>query len=222
MKGKFIGLWLRDLSIRFLSKELDHFNSVVFIFQSIIRILVGIILIIITLNIKWHSQLSHWILLEVLWTLSPVRVLVFLGFPSLKNLYQIESFFDNNINLKVIGHQWYWEYSIPELSIISDCYPLRKASLYRIGESDTLILPFICKIRRLITSQDVIHSWCLPSLGFKVDACPGRLNYFMLRSLVRRFIIGQCSELCGTYHSWIPIKLEFTSVGLFIFNLKIT
>jgi len=191
----------------------------VLILELIVSILVGGILFIIVSN-KWPLQFSHWIILELVWTVRPVRVLVFLGFPSLKNLYQIEIYYFNNINLKVTGHQWYWEYSIPELKVTQDCYPLNKALLYRIGETERLVLPYKCGIRRLITSQDVIHSWSLPSLGFKLDACPGRLNYFIINRLNRGFIIGQCSELCGAYHSWIPIKLEFTRISLFISYYK--
>lgn len=185
-----------------------------------IRLMVGGILLAILSNISWYAELSHWIVLELLWTLAPVVVLVFLGFPSLKALYTIENYSFNNISLKILGHQWYWEYSMPELRFRMDCYPRKEAILYRIGETDTLILPFMCKVRRLISSQDVIHSWCLPSLGFKLDACPGRLNYFMLNSLNCSFIIGQCSELCGAYHSWIPIKVEFTCATLFSSFLK--
>lgn len=202
-----------------ITKSLDQFNRLTIITEILVALSVGGFLTIIVCN-KWLAQFHHWTLLEIVWTVSPIVVLVLLGFPSLKNLYIIESRVFNILNLKVLGHQWYWEYSIPEVKFNIDCYPLIKSSLYRMGETETLVLPFLCKIRALITSQDVIHSWCLPSLGFKLDACPGRLNYFIFRSCSPSFIVGQCSELCGTFHSWMPIKLEFTSRNLFLIYLK--
>lgn len=185
--------------------------------------MVGGSLIVVAFNKTWNTQFNHSIFLELLWTLLPIIALILLGFPSLKALYMSERFLSKNtLGLKVLGHQWYWEYRIPEFIINFNCYLSTRPLLYRFGETDLLVLPFSCLIRRLISSHDVLHSWCLPSLGFKIDACPGRLNYFIIRSSTPSSIIGQCSELCGAYHSWIPIQLEFTSVRLFTNYLKLT
>lgn len=217
-----MGVWLVDLRGNVLTKNCDQFNSLVIIVEILIVLLVFGLLILVNSNYNWRLRFTHWVSLELLWTITPIIILVVLAFPSLKNLYSSELFLGkNNLNLKIIGHQWYWEYSMPELNITLDCYPNNKRTLYRIGESELLILPFKCSIRSLITSQDVIHSWCLPSIGFKLDACPGRLNYFMINSNCLSFIVGQCSELCGAYHSWIPIQVEFTSSLLFSEYLKL-
>lgn len=209
-----------DLSGQILNILVQDYNNIVIIIELFICLLVRVGLLIIFTNKLWVTQFTHWVVLELLWTITPIIVLVLLGLPSLKILYLTEAWPETNLNLKVLGHQWYWEYRIPQLGVNFDCYPLLKRSFYRLGETESLILPLNCTIRRLTTSQDVIHSWCLPSLGFKVDACPGRLNYFNFRSYALLFAIGQCSELCGAYHSWIPIKLEFTRIRLFISYLK--
>lgn len=189
--------------------------------QRVIICLVTRIIIIRILRSHWIRQFTHWVILEIFWTIIPIGVLIILALPSLKNLYISEFFLTNNkLNLKILGHQWYWEYRLTELSFNKDCYPLNKADLYRIGEADLLRLPFNCSVRSLISSQDVIHSWSLPSIGFKVDACPGRLNYFVFFSHCNGVIIGQCSELCGAYHSWIPIYVETTRINIFLNWLK--
>lgn len=136
-------------------------------------------------------------------------------------LYNIEIFnFSRNLALKVIGNQWYWEYSYPEFLIQVPRYPFQMSEHFRLGECDLLVLPFRVKVRALISSNDVLHSWALPSLGFKLDACPGRLNFIIFLTQLPGIHIGQCRELCGSLHSWMPIIVEFTSVALFIEWLK--
>ncbi len=170
----------------------------------------------------WFQNFKHWIILETIWTVTPVFVLLLLGFPSIKIVYSIElTNFFSNLTLKIIGFQWYWNYRFPEYEIQFDRYPKIISELFRLGESDLLVLPILVNIRFLISSNDVIHSWTLPSLSIKIDAIPGRLN--LLRSQIS-FIgkhIGQCSELCGNYHSWIPIYVERTSIKIFTEWIKV-
>lgn len=171
---------------------------------------------------KWFQNLKHWIFLELIWTITPVLILLLLGLPSIKILYRRElSNFSRSINIKVIGHQWYWEYSFPEFMVSFNSYPKMLINIFRLGERDVLIVPFKRRIRILLSSEDVIHAWAIPSANLKIDATPGRLNFMNLYFYLGGKHIGQCSELCGNYHSWIPIYLEVTSSGLFREWLKV-
>lgn len=202
--------------------NIDIYNDFVIFIELIIgtRTLVFIIARFISNN--WIQTVSHWIALELIWTLFPALILIFLGVPSLKMLYIIEIFnFSSYLSLKVVGHQWYWEYNFSEFIINLISYPKLFTTYFRIGEAINLILPINCKIRVLVTSYDVIHSWSLPSIGLKIDACPGRLNFFIIIANQPGVYIGQCRELCGRYHSWIPILLEITSIAIYFEWVKI-
>lgn len=181
-----------------------------------IALRVFILIITILLN-KWYQQLNHWIMLELLWTVFPVLILIILGCPSLKLLYLQELFqFSNLLSLKISGFQWYWEYDFLEWNLSYKRFSKLVRRFFRIGEADKIILPIKTNLRILITSNDVIHAWALPSLGIKVDANPGRLNFVNIIISNPRVFIGQCSELCGNFHSWIPIFLEFIRLSLFL------
>jgi len=202
--------------LNFLSWQLSRFNDLLLFTEIIISFIVLVFLVIRFNNKLWSQKLNHWRILEFIWTLLPVFVLMFLGYPSLKILYFTEAFnYSSSLSLKIIGHQWYWEYDFPEFIINLMRYPKIEAKNFRLAEREVLILPFNCNIRRMVTSQDVLHSWTLPSIGLKIDACPGRLNFFIIISKFPGAFIGQCSELCGVYHSWIPIFVEFNSFLLF-------
>jgi len=155
--------------------------------------------------------------LEFIWTLFPLLILVFIVMPSIKILYLIE---ENNysFSLKVTGHQWYWSYEYPEFDLEFDSYIAQnRFSLFRLLDVDNRVsLPNSRKLRFIISSEDVIHSWAIPSLGLKMDAIPGRLNY--LTSIFKHYglFFGQCSEICGTNHRFIPISLEITNLKTFL------
>ena len=156
------------------------------------------------------------------WTIIPAVVLVLIAIPSLQILYAIE---ENNtpiITLKVIGHQWYWTY---EFINLDDCrverYIVPESILcegdYRLLEVDSrLSLPTIVIRRVLVSSADVLHSWTIPSLGVKADATPGRLNQLNIIAINSGVMYGQCSEICGTNHRFIPIVVEFISKPIFM------
>lgn len=172
-----------------------------------------------------NKFLSRFILeaqvIELVWTIIPAIVLLFLAFPSLYLLYTIDELLNPSITFKAIGHQWYWRYEYSDLIDLNfDSYILPDTSLnigeFRLLEVDyRLILPVNLNIRAIITAADVIHAWTIPRLGVKVDAIPGRLNqlgFFCLRSGV---YYGQCSEICGANHSFIPISLEMVPFNIF-------
>ena len=144
--------------------------------------------------------------IEVFWTLTPALILWFIGLPSIKTLFLSEDLIFPLLTFKAIGHQWYWRYEYTDTKEIQfDSFIENNSNLRLLEVNNHLILPCKIPIRSLITSEDVIHSWTIPRIGIKADAIPGRLNQLSL--LINRpgVIVGQCSELCGAGHSFIPI-----------------
>lgn len=159
---------------------------------------------------------------ETIWTILPAIVLVFLALPSLRLLYLTDELREPSITVKAVGHQWYWRYEYSDFPLVEfDSYIVPSSDLImgepRLLETDNrVVLPINLEIRLLITAADVIHSWTIPSAGVKVDAVPGRLN--QLGFSIRRpgVFYGQCSEICGTNHSFIPIAIESVDTKSFI------
>lgn len=160
--------------------------------------------------------------IETVWTILPAILLLFLALPSLRLLYLTDEINSPSVTIKAIGHQWYWRYEYSDFPNIQfDSYILPTSELrtgeFRILEVDNrVVIPIQLEIRILITAADVIHSWTIPSLGVKIDAIPGRLN--QLGFTVRRpgVYYGQCSEICGANHSFIPIAIEVVDTKSFI------
>jgi cytochrome c oxidase subunit 2 len=189
--------------------------------QLCIILMVGLTLIMSIMLPYFYQAQSEWLVLEVVWTILPAIILIYLGLPSLELLYSSEAIFVRpSLVVKIIGHQWYWEYAIPELGVCFDRFTERRDFLRLSDVGDRLVLPLITNIQLLITSHDVIHSFALPRLALKADANPGRLNSIAVHSLLPGVYVGQCSELCGALHSNISIVLEFTSIALFIEYMK--
>lgn len=170
-------------------------------------------------NVKFTSN----DILEIIWTIIPTIILIFLSIPSFHLLYAAEDSVDPEYTFKVIGHQWYWTYEV------SDCYTYRTKpetetyqfdsymipsdeltiGFYRLLDTDyRLIIPIDTPIRILVTSADVLHSWSIPSLGIKIDACPGRLNEIFTILKRTGVFYGQCSEICGINHAFMPIVIK--------------
>lgn len=166
--------------------------------------------------------------LETLWTIAPAIVLIILAVPSIKILYILDEISDPLVTIKTIGHQWYWSYQYSDLNKVEfDSYILPTEELklgdYRLLEVDNrLFVPFNKDIRIIISSSDVIHSWTIPSLGIKVDAIPGRLNQVAINILFPRVLYGQCSEICGANHRFIPICIEAIRTNDFILKLVLS
>lgn len=164
--------------------------------------------------------------IELIWTILPAIILIFIALPSLKILYMIEETNKPIITIKAIGHQWFWSYEYSDFKKIEfDSYIKPTTDLedneFRLLETDNrLVLPYNTQTRILITSSDVIHSWTIPSLGIKVDASPGRINQGNI--LINRpgLFYGQCSEICGANHRFIPIVLERININRFLNWLK--
>lgn len=171
-----------------------------------------------------NKKFTHSTSLEIVWTLTPAFLLLFLAGPSFALLYSIDEVVYPQITVKVIGHQWYWSYEysghshyVTEKNLNFDSYMLSQEDItvggLRLLEVDSrLKLPTQTHIRVLITSADVLHSWAVPSLGVKIDACPGRLNMVSLYIERPGVFYGQCSEICGVNHGFMPIVVEAVAV----------
>lgn len=151
--------------------------------------------------------------LEVVWTFLPGIILVLIAFPSLRLLYLSEEREIQPIILKTMGHQWYWSYEYRDFKSIefdSFMLPLQESNnQYRLLDTDNhTVIPSQTPIQLFISSTDVLHSWTIPSLGVKADSTPGRLNIINLICSKSIVIYGQCSEICGTNHSFIPIVID--------------
>lgn len=173
----------------------------------------------------------HGTTIEIIWTIIPAVVLMFIAIPSFALLYSIDEIIDPSLTIKIIGHQWYWsyEYGLNDPYSIDSNEDIMAFDSYMIPESDLtkgalrlletdrrLVLPEKTHIRCIITSTDVLHSWAVPSFGIKVDACPGRLNQASLYIKRSGVFYGQCSEICGINHGFMPIVVEVTSQDKFI------
>lgn len=188
---------------------------------TLITILVGSsILFIFFFKISNRFLLQEQII-EIIWTTCPVFILFIIALPSLKTLYLLDDPFNPSLTIKAIGHQWYWSYEysdFPDLTFDSYIIPRDDSSLFaRLLETDnSVVLPMNTQIRVITTGADVIHSWTVPALGVKADAIPGRLNQIIFSINRPGIYFGQCSEICGSNHSFIPIKIESVPIGVFV------
>lgn len=178
------------------------------------------------LSIMTNSYTNRYLIeaqgIETIWTILPAIILLFLALPSLRLLYLTDELSQPGITLKAIGHQWYWRYEYSDfINVEMDSYITPLSDLlpgeFRLLEVDNrVVLPMHIEIRVLVTAADVIHSWTVPSLGVKVDAIPGRLNQLGFTIRQPGVFYGQCSEICGANHSFIPIAIESVNLKSFI------
>jgi len=167
------------------------------------------------------NRVQHGTRLEIIWTVTPAIILMFVAVPSFALLYSVDEIIDPEMTLKAVGHQWYWSYEYSDYNHLTeensginfDSYLVADDDLekgqFRLLEVDNrIVLPINTHIRVLITAADVLHSWAVPSFGVKVDACPGRLNQTTMFIKKPGVFYGQCSELCGTNHGFMPICVE--------------
>nr|YP_003541002.1 cytochrome c oxidase subunit II [Hypsiglena torquata]ACD77465.1 cytochrome c oxidase subunit II [Hypsiglena torquata] len=152
--------------------------------------------------------------LEAAWTAAPIMILILTALPSVRSLYLMEEVFDPYLTIKATGHQWYWNYEYSDnVQMSFDSYMIQTKDLQngspRLLEVDNrMVMPAGLQARVVVTAEDVLHSWAIPSLGVKVDAVPGRLNQIPLTTSRVGVFFGQCSEICGANHSFMPIAME--------------
>lgn len=164
--------------------------------------------------------------LELFWTIVPTFVLIFIGIPSIRLLYLLDEVYTPAITIKTIGHQWYWSYEYSDfINIEFDSYLINNNKIdnaFRLLDVDNRTsIPVNSQIRVLISAADVLHSWTVPRLGVKADAIPGRLNQVNFNCNRPGLFYGQCSEICGANHRFIPICIESISPNIFIKWIKI-
>lgn len=206
----FWGQYGLQNALRVTIEQIIYFHDYLIIVIIIIMCIVGYFLVFVLFSKTYSSSIVADHLVERLWTILPIVVLIFLVYPSIYLLYLIdERRIEFLCTLKVIGHQWYWRYKIDGLfSLDIDSYIDRERKVRLIDVDNRVVVPVQEHIRALITSRDVLHSWALPSLGVKIDAIPGRLNQFVFIVILNSIIHGQCREICGVNHSFIPIVIE--------------
>lgn len=206
----FWGAYSLQDALRITMEQIVYFHDYIILVITIILCIVGYFLIFVLFTKIYSSSVVADHLVERVWTILPIVVLIFLVYPSIYLLYLIdERRVEFLCTLKVIGHQWYWSYKMDGLfNLDIDSYIDADRAVRLMDVDNRVIIPAQEHIRALITSSDVLHSWALPSLGLKIDAIPGRLNQFVFMVMVNSIIHGQCSEICGVNHSFIPIVLE--------------
>ena len=173
---------------------------------------------------KVFYNFRHQTLLETVWTIAPALILLAIAIPSFALLYSMDEVIDPSMTVKCVGHQWYWSYEYSDYNLKNgksdelnfDSYMIIEEDLevgqLRLLEVDNrLVLPIQTHIRVIITAADVLHCWTIPSFGIKLDACPGRLNQTSLFIKRPGVFYGQCSEICGINHGFMPIVVEAVS-----------
>nr|AFV07505.1 cytochrome oxidase subunit II [Nycterophilia parnelli] len=205
-----------------LMEQLIFFHDHSLMILIMITTLVSYMMSTLFFNKLINRNLLHGQTIEIIWTILPAIILLFIAFPSLRLLYLLDEINEPMITLKTIGHQWYWKYEYSDFNNVEfDSYmiPSNELSLnsFRLLDVDNrVVLPMNTQIRMLVTAADVIHSWTIPSLGVKIDATPGRLNQISFMINRPGLFFGQCSEICGANHSFMPIVIESIPLKYFI------
>ena len=202
-----------------LMERVTSFHNMLMVIITLICILVLALLLYVGFRFRADrnatpSRRTHNTLLEVVWTAVPVLILVIIAIPSFRLLYYADVIPDTDMTIKAIGRQWYWSYEYPDHDNFTfDAFMIPEAELepgmQRLLETDNrVVLPANTNIRVQVTASDVLHSWAMPSLGVKIDAVPGRLNEIWIHINEPGVYYGQCSELCGVMHGFMPITIE--------------
>nr|AFO38077.1 cytochrome oxidase subunit II [Hoplobatrachus rugulosus] len=218
-------LGLQD-AISPIMEELIHFHDHAFMAVLMISTLVLYIISSLMMTKLSNTNTIDAQEIEMIWTIMPAVILIIIALPSLRILYLMDELSAPDMTVKTIGHQWYWSYEYSDFSDLGfDSYMIPPADLtpgqFRLLEVDNrMVTPAGTVIRTLITAEDVLHSWAVPTLGVKTDAIPGRLNQAAFITAHPGVFYGQCSEICGANHSFMPIVVEALPISSFLLWLK--
>lgn len=163
------------------------------------------------------TKTTHNTLLEVVWTVVPVLILVWIAIPSFRLLYFEDIVPKADMTLKAIGHQWYWSYQYPDHgnfefdSVMVPDEEIKPGQLRLLEVDNRIVVPVNTTVRVIVTADQVLHAWAVPSFGVKIDAVPGRLNETWFKAEREGTYYGQCSELCGANHGFMPIAVKVVS-----------
>ncbi len=206
--------------------QVQDFNTTI----SVVIVLINWFVILLLVYVMWRfnakrnptpSKTTHNTLIEVVWTMAPIMILIIIAVPSFRLLYFQDRAVDAEMTIKAIGNQWYWTYEYPDhggftfdaLMIPDD--EIGPGQVRLLETDNRIVVPVDTSIRLLVTADDVIHAWTIPAFGIKVDAVPGRLNETWFRIEREGVYYGQCSELCGRLHGFMPIAVEAVSKQAF-------
>nr|YP_007025088.1 cytochrome c oxidase subunit II [Nabis apicalis]AEI53331.1 cytochrome c oxidase subunit II [Nabis apicalis] len=205
-----------------LMEQLIFFHDHTMMILLMITVLVTYMMLSLFNNKYINRTLLEGQTMEFIWTIMPAITLVFIALPSLRILYLMDEINNPSITIKAIGHQWYWSYEYSDFKKIEfdsymKPYSLMNMEEFRLLDVDSrMVMPINSQIRILTTATDVIHSWTIPCLGVKIDATPGRLNQGSFTIKRPTIMFGQCSEICGANHSFMPIVMEAVNMNQFI------
>nr|QWC53548.1 cytochrome c oxidase subunit II [Liniparhomaloptera qiongzhongensis]UDN38808.1 cytochrome c oxidase subunit II [Erromyzon kalotaenia] len=195
-------------------EELLHFHDHALMIVFLISTLVLYIIVAMVSTKLTNKYILDSQEIEIVWTVLPAVILILIALPSLRILYLMDEINDPHLTIKAMGHQWYWSYEYTDYESLGfDSYMIPTQDLtpgqFRLLETDhRMVVPMESPIRVLVSAEDVLHSWAVPSLGVKMDAVPGRLNQTAFIASRPGVFYGQCSEICGANHSFMPIVVE--------------
>jgi cytochrome c oxidase subunit 2 len=246
MLNRFYLIGFQEASSPIMEGIIDLHNSItfylvlifVFVFWIFVAILMSFYVVVefpkdsADLNLRNFineaNDITHGTVIEIIWTIIPSLVLLLIAVPSFALLYAMDEVIEPAITLKAIGHQWYWSYEYSDFLTLEgsgdinfDSYMITEDDLlfgsFRLLEVDNyVVLPVDVHVRVIVTAGDVLHSWAIPALGAKVDAVPGRLNQLSIYAKREGVYYGQCSELCGVNHGFMPIVVKITTLNNFV------
>lgn len=205
-----------------LMRELNDFHNFLLIISTGIVLFVIFLLfyVVVRFNAKANpipANFTHNIAIEVLWTVIPIIILIIIAIPSFRLLREVEHSPPTDMTIKVVGSQWYWSYSYPDhgnfgfdSNVIQDA-DLKLGQLRLFEVDNRIVVPVGATIKFLVTAADVLHSFSVPSFGIKIDAVPGKINQTWVKVEKKGVFYGQCSELCGVKHGFMPIAVEVVS-----------
>lgn len=205
-----------------VAENIVSFHNFLLVLITVITLFVlGLLIaVIVKFNAKANpepSRTTHNTLIEVIWTVVPVLILIVVAIPSFRLLYLQRDFPDADMTIKATSSQWYWTYDYPDNGDISfDAVLKTREELvgdepYLLAADNAMVVPVNTTVRLIVTSNDVIHAWTIPSFGSKIDAIPGRLNETWFKATREGIYYGQCSELCGKDHAYMPIEVRVVS-----------
>nr|YP_010427098.1 cytochrome c oxidase subunit II [Eupatorus gracilicornis]USN89942.1 cytochrome c oxidase subunit 2 [Eupatorus gracilicornis] len=204
-----------------LMEQLTFFHNHALMILLMITVLVGYMMSTLFFNKYNNRFLLEGQTIEIIWTILPAITLIFIALPSLRLLYLLDEVNNPLVSIKAIGHQWYWSYEYGDFKNFEfDSYMIPSVAMpienFRLLDVDNrMIIPYNSQIRLMVTAADVIHSWTVPALSVKIDATPGRLNQISFLMNRTGLFFGQCSEICGANHSFMPIALESIPPSIF-------
>nr|AGJ84200.1 cytochrome c oxidase subunit II [Pachypappa sp. 23211] len=207
-----------------LMEQLIFFHDHTIFITIMIMMMITYMMMFIIKNKNINIKISENQFIEFIWTIIPPIILIFIALPSLHILYLMDEIKSPIMTIKIFGHQWFWSYEYSDFNNIEfESYMINNYNIenFRLLEVDNkTIIPFKFNIRLLISSDDVIHSWTIPSLSIKMDAIPGRMNQINMFMNRPGLYFGQCSEICGINHSFMPIQIESINLNKFIYWIK--